>query len=85
MVTNATAFALFLETFDASLLPYTYLGAAVAAPAVGVAYLWLQRRLSFWSLILTAVCFDIVILALARLGLAFADPEPLIMALTIWV
>lgn len=85
VVTNATAFALFLREFDASLLPYTYLGASVAAPAVGAAYLWLQRRLSFWLLISVTLGFDIVALTAARIGLGVGVTKPFVMGLTIWV
>src|SRR5215831_18789632 len=63
VVTNAAAFALFLTAFDASLLPYTYMGAAVVAPLVSSAFLWLERRVSFTSLLLATLLGDAVALA----------------------
>lgn len=85
VITNAAAFAIFLREFDASLLPYTYLGAALVVPAVGAGYLWLQRRLSVWSLLVVALWFDIAVLAIVRLGLASSLSQAFVVALAIWV
>lgn len=85
VTTNATAFALFLDTFGAANLPYTYLGAAVLAPVIGAGYLWLQRRVSFWTLILCALAFDIVSLSVAWIGLQMPFAKVLIALLTVWV
>ncbi|HET6521958.1 MAG TPA: hypothetical protein VFG47_19375, partial [Geminicoccaceae bacterium] len=60
--TNTAAFAIFLNVYGAEFLPYTYIGAAVAAPAVGSAYLWLQGRLSLRTLLLAALLFDLTAL-----------------------
>lgn len=85
VTTNATAFTLFLDTFEAAQLPYTYLGAAAVAPLVGAGYLWLQRRVSFWTLILVAMTFDIVALGATWIGLQTPFAKWLIALLTIWV
>ena len=55
---------IFLKVFDASLLPYTYVGAAVVAPLVSSAFLRLQRRLSFTSLLIVTLLGDAAALAL---------------------
>lgn len=85
VVTNAAAFALFLGEFDAALLPYTYLGAALVAPAAGAGYLWLQRRVSLWTLLIVALAFDIAALGIARAGLASAFSQGFVVGLAIWV
>lgn len=85
VVTNVTAFTLFLDTFGAAQLPYTYLGAAALAPLVGAGYLWLQRRVSFWALLFVAMAFDIVALCVAWIGLQTPSAHWLIALLTVWV
>jgi HEAT repeat protein len=85
VITNATAFALFLDTFGAAKLPYTYLGAALLAPLIGAAYLWLNRRVSFWTLILSALLFDVVALGLTWIGLQTSLARGLIALLAVWV
>ena len=85
VVTNAAAFALFLKVFDASLLPYTYVGAAVVAPLVSSAFLRLQRRLSFTSLLIVTLLGDAAALAFFRLGMSLPGARWVVMAVTIWV
>ncbi|HET6519885.1 MAG TPA: Npt1/Npt2 family nucleotide transporter [Geminicoccaceae bacterium] len=83
--TNTAAFAIFLNVYGAEFLPYTYIGAAVAAPAVGSAYLWLQGRLSLRTLLLAALLFDLTALVALRLALMLTDMAWLAMAAAIWV
>ncbi len=83
--TNTAAFAIFLNVYGAEFLPYTYIGAALAAPAVGSLYLWLQGRLSFRTLLLAALAFDLAALVALRLGLMLTTMDWLAMAAAIWV
>jgi CRP-like cAMP-binding protein/HEAT repeat protein len=85
VITNATAFALFLDTFGAARLPYTYLGAAALAPLIGAGYLWLNRRVSFWTLILSALAFDAIALGLAWIALQTPLARAAIALLAVWV
>jgi len=85
VVTNAAALALFVNAFGASLLPYTYLGAAAVAPVIAAAFLRLQRRLPLWNLLLMALGLDTFALATAWIGLSLRVGRPVIMAVTIWV
>lgn len=71
--TNTAAFAIFLNVYGAEFLPYTYIGAALAAPALGFLYLRLQARLPFKVLLLTALIADLVTLVALRLGLMLGD------------
>ncbi len=85
VVTNAAGFALFVDTFGAAQLPWTYLAASVVGTGVGWVYLQAQRRLDFWTLLLITLAFDLVVLVATRIGLA-AGPAPVwIAVLTVWV
>ena len=88
VLTNTAAFTLFLQTFDSRWLPLTYIGAAVASPALGWVFIQLQRRLSFWALLQVALLTDLCIILALRAGLAQFDGEvgrALVMATAIWV
>ena len=85
LFTSTAALTLFLQTWDASVLPYTYIGAALAVPLVGAVYLWFESRVAFRSLLLAGVLFDLAALVALRLAFDLADPRWVAMALTIWV
>ena len=88
VLTNTAAFTLFLQTFESRWLPLTYIGAAVASPAIGWMFIQLQRRLSFWALLQAALLTDLCVILALRAGLAQFDGEvgrALVMATAIWV
>jgi CRP-like cAMP-binding protein len=79
--------ALFLSNFPAAYLPLVYLGSAVLNPLVGVAYLALEKRVSFrtlqnWSLTLLLIVSGIfaVLLYTAHVSLGLVG-----LAMLIWL
>ena len=83
--TNTAAFTLFLQTYGAGALPYTYIATAIAVPAIGYAYLRLEPRLPFATLMLLTLFVDMGVLAAARLGLGLDGLAWPIFAVTVWV
>src|SRR4051812_38812820 len=69
VLTNTAASTLFLQAYGARALPYAYVVAALAVPAVGWLYLRLEARLPFARLVLLVLLADVAALAAARLGL----------------
>src|SRR5512138_642682 len=64
VLTSAAAMALFLSSFDATDLPFVYLGAAVAVPLVGV----LRLRLTAWLPLTRLLAADLgIVLAMLLL------------------
>src|SRR3954470_14894119 len=83
--TNTAAFTLFLQAYGAQALPYTYIAAAVAVPAVGWLYLRLEARLPFARLVLLVLLADVAALAVARLGLDAAGLRWPTFVAAVWV
>jgi ATP:ADP antiporter, AAA family len=83
--TTTAATAIFLKVYGAEFLPYTYLGAACAMPAVSLLYLRLQAHLPYKTLLLATLAADLVTLAALRLGLLLTDAAWVAMAAAIWI
>jgi AAA family ATP:ADP antiporter len=79
------AYSLFLDTYDATMLPWVYMGLAVAVTASGFAYRkvgeWLPLKLFLPSVVsVSAISFGVIWLAL------WLSPNPwLRLALPIWI
>ena len=83
--TGTAAFTLFLTVYDAKLLPLTYVGASLAAPALGFLLVRLRARMSTQAFVLLALTMDLVTLVLLRLALSYIDVGWLVIAAAIWV
>ena len=83
--TGTAAFTLFLTVYDAELLPVIYLGAAVAAPALGFLFLHLRRRMSALGFVALTLIIDLATLLALRVGLSHGDAGWLVIAAAIWV
>src|SRR3954454_655935 len=84
VLTNTAASTLFLQAYGAPALPYTYVAAALAVPAVGWLYLRLEPRLPFARLVLLVLLADVAALAAARLGLGAAGLRWPTFAAMVW-
>ena len=67
---ETAASATFLARFDARLLPWVYVAAAVTSLGAGVAYARLQHRASFAALMRGTLCVVLVLALGLRIGLA---------------
>lgn len=83
--TSTAAFSLFLASYDASLLPVSYIAVALLVPAVGYLYLQLEERLPFATLLLVALVADAMALALLRAYMLLDGPDWLTLVAIIWV
>lgn len=81
---ETAASALFLAKFDASMLPYVYLGAAFVAILTGVIYSRIKEHLSFSNLMISTLIFLLIFVGAFRLGLYFTDVAWLVFGLLIW-
>jgi len=73
---NTTASStLFLHTFNASILPYTYISMAVVAPLIGFLNTRLEKRVSFARLHLYNIAGYFIILGGLRLAMSLTDAE----------
>jgi hypothetical protein len=79
-----SASALFLARFDATRIPFVYLGAAVASTLIGAAYAVLRRRVPFWRLMKSTLLFLFLVMAGLRLGLSVSETGWLLFGLFIW-
>ncbi len=71
---NTTASStLFLSTFDASVLPYTYISMAVVAPLIGFLNTRLETRVPFARLHLYNIIAYLTILGAIRLAMSLTD------------
>src|SRR3954454_11761556 len=84
VLTNTAASTLFLQAYGAPALPYTYVAAALAVPAVGWLYLRLEARLPFARLVLLVLLADVAALAAARLRLGAAGLRWPTSAAVVW-
>jgi HEAT repeat protein len=81
---DIAARALFLERFDATLLPYTYIGAAIVIPLCSLAYTRLAARFSLITMTIGTVLLLLLSSAALRIGLWVSDASWLIFFLFIW-
>ncbi len=71
---NTTASStLFLHTFNASILPYTYISMAIVALLIGYLNTRLERRIPFVRLHLYNIVGYFIILAVLRLAMSLTD------------
>lgn len=84
IVTETTAYALFLAEFDASALPYIYIGFAVVTTTLGFIYTKLQEQLSFSRFLTTSLVVLLASLVLFRLLPEFVEARWPVVALAIW-
>jgi AAA family ATP:ADP antiporter len=84
LLTSTAAMALFLTYYNASHLPYIYMGAAVAIPLTGFLRLRLASRLSFVRLLALDLGLVLVVLVVFRLLLSTREPAWVAMVLPVW-
>ena len=71
---NTTASStLFLDTFNASILPYTYISMAIVAPLIGFLNTRLEKRVPFVRLHLYNIIGYFIILGALRLAMSLTD------------
>ena len=85
LFTNAAAFALFLDTFDAQLLPFTYFLSALAIPCISTVFLRLASRFSLLGLLAGSLLANAALLVLLWCGLIRSIEPWMVMAATVWV
>ncbi len=81
---ETAASALFLSRFDADLLPYVYIVAAILNTFTGVLYARIRQRLRFARLMISTLVFLLVFVSLFRIGLSLTDAAWLFFGLLIW-
>lgn len=85
LFTNTAALTLFLETYDADLLPLTYVGAGIVIPLVGAFYARLERLVSFRGLLVGALAVNALTLVMLRFALDGSAGGLAVVAAAIWV
>ena len=85
LFTGAAAYALFLDTFDAFLLPYAYFLAAIAIPLFSTVYLRLANRVGIHRLLLGVLALNAAVLVALWWGLDRQAEKWMVMAVTVWV
>lgn len=76
VLTRSAAYALFLQDFSGSELPYTYIGIALLAPLVTLGYLKLTDRASLQTAAKTGVAALLLVSLVYRVALAFPAARP---------
>lgn len=84
IVTETAAYSLFLERYDASKIPFVFVGFALTSIAVGILFTWLEEHIAFARIMVLYPALLLVVLALFRFLLFFVDADWPIFALTIW-
>jgi ATP:ADP antiporter, AAA family len=82
--TSTTANTLFLASYDASSLAYSYLGFAVIMPLVGTCYLRLQARWGLRRVIIAALVADAILLLCFRAGFSLGWNRAFSFLLKVW-
>jgi HEAT repeat protein len=82
--TSTAANTLFLTSYDASSLAYSYLGFAMITPLVGTCYLRMQVRWGLQRLIIAALAADAVLLLCFRVGFFLGWDRVFSFALKVW-
>ncbi len=85
IITSASATAMFIQSFGAGMLPWTYIAAALLAIFINGFYLWLQPRISFWILQSSAVFFSALILSAAWAGTGTEFRSYFVFLAMVWV
>lgn len=80
---RSAAYALFLASVSATMLPFVYIAAGLLVSLSSFAYLQLARRLALSTLLPIALLVIVLAISLLRLGLAFGNWLPLLWALPI--
>lgn len=70
---RTTSMTLFLEHYSAQVMPYVYIGSAVAGPLTGLLYARIEKRTSFTRLLVSTLVF-LLLVQIAFRGLIFALP-----------
>jgi CRP-like cAMP-binding protein/ATP/ADP translocase/HEAT repeat protein len=81
---ETAASALFLSRFEADLLPYVYIAAAVLNTLTGFVYARIRQRLPFARLMISTLVFLLFFVSLFRIGLSLTDAAWLFFGLLIW-
>jgi ATP:ADP antiporter, AAA family len=75
---------LFLEYWDASAIPYTYIGIAIIVSSITAVFLKISERVSLARWLSLTVIFLVLVTLLFRAGLALAPSKWLALLLPIW-
>ena len=84
LITETTAYSLFLVDFDAQAIPYVYIGFTIVATLSGYVYTKLEKRVSFARFATINLLILSLVLVLFRLLLQFNSSKWPVAALTIW-
>ncbi|HEY9076434.1 MAG TPA: HEAT repeat domain-containing protein [Anaerolineaceae bacterium] len=82
---KTTSTTLYLVNYGAGSMPYVYIGSALAAPAAGLLYNRLQKRLNFRTLLAVNLGVLLLMLVFFRLAITLlADVKIITFALFVW-
>ncbi len=81
---DTAAYVLFLDHFDAGRLPSVYIAVALVVPSIGLAYTWLEKRLSRAQMLHGTLIFLVVSLLVLRLIFWLSPFGGLLFAAVIW-
>jgi AAA family ATP:ADP antiporter len=84
VLTQATAFALFLSEFGSQGLPFVYMAIAAGASLAAFLYLKLGERLSLARLVVVNLVSLSVLSVVFRLGLLLPQARPFVFILPVW-
>jgi hypothetical protein len=81
---QSASFALFFESWDATAMPYIYLGIAVIVSSITALFLKISERTSLARFLVLCLLFIIFGTVVLRIGMAFTTSKWLHLALPIW-
>jgi len=81
---QSASLALFFEAWDASAMPYIYLGIALIVSSITALFLKIGERTSLARFLILCVLFVIIGTVALRVGLAFTSSKWLLLALPVW-
>ncbi len=84
LVTETSAYTLFLVEFDAKLIPYIYIGFTIITTVSGFIYTALEKRISFAKFVTINLTFLTLTLLIFRLLIELPGVKWPIMGLAIW-
>lgn len=84
VLAHTASYALFLSTFSATNLPYTYVGISIAAPLISLVYLRFNQRYSLSTVLIAVHGFLLVTLVAYGLGLGTTSSPWLLFSLPIY-
>lgn len=84
LITETAAYSLFLEKFNAQAIPYIYIGFAIVTTLSGLAYTYLEKRISFSLFVSINLAILALIPLLFRIVLQVTDGIWALPSLAIW-